>query len=165
MTLPGALIKQARVKAGLTQTELARRASTSQPAIAAYEAGDKVPNAATLERLVRAAGATLTTEQAPAPPPGGMMDLLRTRREELLTIAAAHHARNVRVFGSVARGEEHARSDVDLLIDLESGASLLDQVRVRRAISDLLGVDVDVVTTGSLLPRDRSSILEDAVPL
>ena len=104
MTLPGALIKQARVKAGLTQTELARRANTSQPAIAAYEAGDKVPNADTLERLVRAAGATLTTEHAPAPPPGGLMDLLRTRREEILGIAAAHHARNVRVFGSVARG-------------------------------------------------------------
>lgn len=166
MSLAGTLIKAARAKAALTQAELARRAGTSQPAIAAYESGDKIPNAATLERLLRASGATLTAEHAPERRPRGrLIDVLRERREEILRIAAAHHAGNVRVFGSVARGEEDDRSDVDLLVDMELGASLLDQARLRRAVSALLGLDVDVITAGGLLPRDRTTILEDAIPL
>ena len=78
---------------------------------------------------------------------------------------AAHHGGNVRVFGSVARGEESDRSDVDLLVDMKPGGSLLDQARLRRALSELLGVAVDVVTAGGLMPRDRGTILQDAVPL
>ena len=91
--------------------------------------------------------------------------LLSERREEILKLAAHHHAGNVRVFGSVARGQETDRSDIDLLVDMEPGRSLLDQVRLRRAMSELLGVDVDVVTSGGLLPRDRSTILDEAVLL
>ncbi|MBI2238997.1 MAG: nucleotidyltransferase family protein, partial [Actinobacteria bacterium] len=86
-------------------------------------------------------------------------------REEILELVAAHHATNVRVFGSIARGEETGRSDVDLVVDMEAGRSLLDQVRLRRALSGLLGVDVDLVTSGGLLERDRSTILEEAIPI
>lgn len=165
MTLSARLIKEARTAAGLTQVELARRAGTSQPTIAAYESGDKIPNVATLERLLGAAGASLTTNH-----PQRMQRtarfrrLLSERRKEILEVAATHHASNVRVFGSVARGEETGRSDIDLLVDMEPGRSLLDQVRLRRAMTELLGVDVDVITTGGLLQRDRS-IFEEAVPI
>jgi predicted nucleotidyltransferase len=69
------------------------------------------------------------------------------------------------VFGSVARGEETEASDVDLLVDTDPGRSLLDQVRLRRELGELLGVDVDVVTTGGLLERDGNTILGEAVPL
>jgi len=91
--------------------------------------------------------------------------LLHERREEILEAAAAQHAGNVRVFGSVARGEETGGSDIDLMVDMEPGRSLLDQVRLRRALSQLLEVQVDVVTSGGLLERDRSTILEEAIPI
>lgn len=91
--------------------------------------------------------------------------LLHEHREEILELAAEHHATNVRVFGSVARGEETGGSDLDLLVDMEAGRSLLDQVRLRRAVTDLLGVDIDVVASGGLLERDRSSILGEAIAI
>ncbi|HLA93252.1 MAG TPA: helix-turn-helix domain-containing protein [Actinomycetota bacterium] len=166
MTLAARLIREARSAAGLTQAELARRAGTSQPTIAAYEAGDKVPNVSTLERVLGATGTTLTASRSEVSRASGRLRrLLEERRDEIVELAARHYARNVRVFGSVARGEETVTSDVDLLVDMDAGRSLLDQVRLRRELSDLLGVDVDVVTTGGLLERDEDTILGAAVPL
>jgi uncharacterized protein len=166
MILSAKLIREARTAAGMTQAELARRAGTSQPAIAAYEAGDKIPTVATLERLLLAAGVSLTATRPPDERrTTRLRRLLHERRREILDVAARHHAGNVRVFGSVARGEETDRSDIDLVVDMEAGRSLLDQVRLRRALSQLLGVDVDVVTSGGLLDRDRNTILEEAVPI
>lgn len=160
------LVKDARTAAGLTQAELARRAGTSQPTIAAYESGDKVPTAGTLERLLRASGARLTAIVSPGRSRRGTLGrLIRRRRQEILDIAADHHAHNVRVFGSIARGEETARSDIDLLVDIEPGRSLLDQVRLQRALSQLLGMQVDVVTSSGLLPQDRKTILKEAISL
>ena len=66
MVLSATLIKEARTAAGLTQAELARRAGTSQPAVAAYESGNKIPTVITLERLLRVAGATLTASHLEA---------------------------------------------------------------------------------------------------
>jgi predicted nucleotidyltransferase/DNA-binding XRE family transcriptional regulator len=158
------LIKDARAGAGWTQAELARRAHTSQSAVAAYESGAKVPTVATLERLLRATGMSLSASRFR----GGTRTsrsgrLVHQRREEILELAATHHARNVRVFGSVARGEETHRSDIDLLVDMEPGRSLLDQVRLHRALSELLGTRVDVLTSGGLTKRDRETILQEAV--
>jgi hypothetical protein len=166
MSLAARLIREARAAAGITQAELARRAGTSQPTIAAYEAGEKVPNASTLERVLGATGTRLVaTRSETARPSGRLRRLLHERRDEIVELAARHHARNVRVFGSVARGEETEASDVDLLVDTDPGRSLLDQVRLRRELGELLGVDVDVVTTGGLLERDGNTILGEAVPL
>lgn len=165
MILSAKLIKKARIEAGLTQAELARRARTSQPAIAAYESGAKVPTVATLDRLLRATGASLTTRSLARKRTGKLSKLLHQRRQEILDLAATHHARNVRVFGSVARGEETSRSDIDLLVDFEPGRSLLDHVRLRRALSELLGVEVDVLTSGGLKEGDREAILDGAVPI
>ena len=165
-TLAARLIKDARTGAGFTQSELARRAGTSQPTIAAYEAGNKVPTVSTLERVLRATGTTLVANRSRSGLPSGRLrGLLERRREEIVELAARHRARNVRVFGSVARGEETGTSDVDLLVDMDLGGSLLDQVRLRRDLHELLDVDVDVVTSGGLLERDRATILAEAVPL
>lgn len=154
------------MSAGLTQAELAERASTSQPTIAAYEAGDKVPNVSTLERVLHATGTSLEARRSPSSrPTGRLRGLLDERRQQILELAARHHARNVRVFGSVARGEETDTSDVDLLVDMAPGHSLLDQVRLRRELAELIGVDVDVVTTAGLLERDEGAILDEAMPL
>jgi transcriptional regulator with XRE-family HTH domain len=129
MSLAARLIKDARTAASMTQAELAQRAGTSQPTIAAYEAGDKVPNASTLERVLRATGTTLTTSRTPAARPGvRLRRLLEQRRDEVVDVAARHHAHNVRVFGSVARGEETEGSDIDLLVDMENAAEAAEEL-------------------------------------
>lgn len=166
MSSAAKLVREARRAAGLTQEELARRSRTSQSAIAAYESAAKVPTAETLSRLLQAAGFRLGT--LPLPGKGchsaALRKLLRARRDEILEVAAANGATNVRVFGSIARGEERDWSDVDLLVDMQPGSSLLDQVRLRRALTGLLGVEVDVVTSGGLLDRD-AAIFREAVPV
>jgi hypothetical protein len=73
--------------------------------------------------------------------------ILQDKREEILRIAGAHGAQNVRVFGSVSRGEAGTESDVDLLVKLEPGRSLLDLIAIKQELEDLLGREVDVVGT------------------
>jgi uncharacterized protein len=86
-------------------------------------------------------------------------------REDINRIAAAHGARNVRVFGSVRRGEASASSDLDLLVDMSKGRSLLDLVALGDELEEALGLEVDVVTEGSLSPYLRDRILAEAVAL
>lgn len=160
------LIRRARLAAGLTQAQLARRAGTSQSAVAAYESGAKTPTVDTLERLLRAAGQRL--EAAPAAArsrgPTRLSRRLAESRQRILEIASEHGATNVRIFGSVARGDDRTGSDVDLLVEMDERRTLLDQVRLQRELSRLLGVEVDVVSARGLLPRDRA-LLEEARPL
>ena len=95
----------------------------------------------------------------------GIEEFLREHREEILRIAASHGARNVRVFGSVARGEADERSDIDVLVELEPGRSLLDLGGLWSELNDLLGGNVDVVTVNGLRERIRERVLKEAVPL
>ena len=91
--------------------------------------------------------------------------LLTGKREEILRIAAQHGARNVRVFGSVARGEEGPDSDVDLLVEFDADRSLLDHVALVQDLEDLLGKKVHVTTKDALHWYIRDRVLEQAVPL
>ncbi len=93
------------------------------------------------------------------------IDTLRSRRAEILAVARKHGARNVRVFGSVARGNAGPNSDVDILVELEHGRSLLDHAALMLDLSDLLGCMVDVVTDRGIRPRIRDRVLSEAVPL
>jgi len=88
--------------------------------------------------------------------------LLRPKRKEILQIAARNGATNVRVFGSVARGEARAESDVDFLVTLEENRSMLDLARLLRELQTLLDRPVDVVTEAGLRPRIRSQVLKEA---
>jgi uncharacterized protein len=96
----------------------------------------------------------------------GMEELLKDKREEILAIAEKHGARNVRVFGSVARREADEKSDIDLLIDYS-----LDKVTpwfpagLMLELQDLLGRKVDIVTVTGLKERIRARVLQEAVPL
>lgn len=90
---------------------------------------------------------------------------LLLHRDEVLAIAARHGARNVRVFGSVARREADERSDIDLLVDLEPGRTLFDLGGLVYDLTELLGCSVDVVTEGSLRGRFRERVLQDATAL
>ena len=92
-------------------------------------------------------------------------ELLRTKRNEILSIAARHGACNVRVFGSVARGEADERSDIDFLVEMEEGRSLLDVGGLLMELRALLGREVDVVTERGLKPRTRERVMQDALPL
>ena len=92
-------------------------------------------------------------------------ELLKTKREEILRIAARRGARNLRVFGSVARGEADTASDIDLLVDLDPDRSLLDLGGLWSDLNALLGVRVDVVTEQGLRDRVRERVLKEAVPL
>lgn len=91
--------------------------------------------------------------------------LLARNRDEILSLAKKRGAKNVRVFGSVARGEARDDSDIDLLIDLDPGRSLLDVGGLAMDLSLLLGRPVDVVTEAGLRKRIRSKVLQEARPL
>jgi hypothetical protein len=95
----------------------------------------------------------------------GIEDLLAAVREEILRIAARHGASEVRVFGSVARGEAGEESDVDFLVELEPGRSLLDHAALKVELEEFLGRSVDVATVRGLKPRVREHILAEAVRL
>lgn len=91
--------------------------------------------------------------------------LRSTSRDQIIRLAAECGAANVRVFGSVARGDTDSRSDVDLLVDLEPGRSLLDLARLQRKLEALLTIPVDVVSSRGLRDRVRETVLRDAQPL
>ena len=168
------LIRRARVEAGLTQTELAARAGTSQSAVARYESDQATPTLPTLERLLRACGRELTVGTAARrdsrptsvrAATGKRARLLRAKRPALLELLRREGARNPRVFGSVARGEEASTSDIDLLVDLDPAATLLDLVRLQRNIAEVLGAPVDVATPQILKAAVRERAESEAIPL
>jgi predicted nucleotidyltransferase len=90
---------------------------------------------------------------------------LNKHRSAILRIAAEHGARNVRVFGSVARGTASEASDLDLLVAMDAGRSLLDLVALNQDLEDALGRPVDVVSEGGLSPYLRERILAEAIAL
>jgi predicted nucleotidyltransferase len=93
------------------------------------------------------------------------LETLRQNKDAIERIAQRWGARNVRIFGSVARGEARAGSDVDLLVELEPGRSLVDLGGFIADVEELLGCRVDVVSERGLRPRFRDRVLHEAVPL
>ena len=92
-------------------------------------------------------------------------EILPTQRPRILELARQHGARNVRVFGSVRRGESRTKSDLDLLVEMEEGRSLLDRVALAQDLEDLLGHKVDVVNEKALHWFVRDRILAEATAL
>ena len=142
-TAAGALLRQARKRASLSQVDLAARASVTQSVISAYESGQRQPSIPALARLVDAAGFELTLGLRQ--PPGRLRRLsgpvgrrVRRHRKDLVAAAAAHGISNLRVFGSVARGEDRPDSDVDLLADFPPGLSLFGLGRLEADLEAIL---------------------------
>lgn len=170
-----ATLRHARAEADLTQAALARRAGTSQPALARYESGAALPTLPTLERLLSACGRRLeiktppATEQSTATSIRGQLgpqaERLRRRRRRLLDAAERHGVGKLRVLGSLARGEASAASDVDLLVDLKPGHTLIDLAAFRREAAEILGLPVDVATADMLKGHIRDEALAEALSL
>lgn len=91
--------------------------------------------------------------------------LLKSKRQDILALAAKHGASNVRVFGSVARGETTEHSDVDFLVEFSPERTLLDQIGLRQDLENLLNCQVDVAESEGLHELMRPRVLKEAVPL
>lgn len=97
--------------------------------------------------------------------PLGIRQAIAKKRVEILRLVAKHGANNIRLFGSIARGDEVESSDVDFLVELMPGRSLLDQVGLQQDLQELLSRKVDVVLEGGLSPYLADRILAEAMPL
>lgn len=164
-------LRRARARSRLSQSDLARRAGVAQSVISAYESGRRDPSVATLARLIAATGHELDLALIPVPdralglPASPLGRRLRQRRTAILRAVEGRGATNVRVFGSVARGDDGEASDVDLLVDVGPETSLLDLIGLERELAGLIGAPVDVVPADALKPRLRDEVLREAVPL
>jgi predicted nucleotidyltransferase len=92
-------------------------------------------------------------------------EIVKVKRADILRLAEAHGARNVRVFGSVARGEADVSSDVDFLVEMDNGRSLLDLIELTQKLETLLERKVDILTDEGLSPYLEQRIHAEAVPL
>jgi len=145
-------LRAQRTAAGMSQSQLAAAARVSQPNLSAYENGRRSPSPEVLDRLRRALAGR----------PSGRIE---QHRDRIRAIVAEHRAAEPRVFGSVARGEDEPGSDIDLLVAFTDEASLLDEVGLRVALTDLLQVEVDVVAVDTLRGAFRDRVLREAVPV
>jgi uncharacterized protein len=166
----GALLRQARKEAGMSQQDLAARAGVTQSVISAYESGRRQPAVPTLAALVDATGGELIIGLRRQPRRMGRLSgpvgrRVRRRRNDMVAAAAAHGVRNLRVFGSVARGQDRPDSDVDLLVDLPPGLSLFGLGRVQGELEAILGTRVDLVPVQDLKPGVRERVEHELVAL
>jgi predicted nucleotidyltransferase len=106
----------------------------------------------------------MTSQVSASHDPGGLRARLEARRYDVVAIADCYGARNVRLFGSLARGDHTEASDIDLLVDLDDGVGLFQLGGLVMDLEELLQTHVDVVSTGALRPRD-DDVLAEAVPL
>jgi predicted nucleotidyltransferase/DNA-binding XRE family transcriptional regulator len=164
------LLRQARRRAGLAQAEVAARAGVTQSVISAYESGRRQPALPTLAALVGATGYELVVGLRR--PRGRLARLsgpvgrrVRRRRHDLVAAAAAHGASNLRVFGSVARGQDRPDSDVDLLADLPADLGLFALMQLQAELEAILDAGVDLVPAQDLKPGLRSQVERELVRL
>jgi uncharacterized protein len=162
------LLRDARRSAGLTQAELARRAGTSQAMVARYETGVASPTVRTLRRLLSTLGRELELSSviAQTRDPASSLAMLREHRAEISAAAERVGARNVRVFGSVARGEDTPMSDVDLLVDFPAHErGLFPLLTFAERVEQIVGRRVDVAAVEAMAEPVRDRALAEAVPL
>jgi predicted nucleotidyltransferase/DNA-binding XRE family transcriptional regulator len=164
------LLREARRRAHLTQTQLADRAGTTQSVVSAYEAGRRQPSLSTLRTLIAATGYELDLHLRATPRrldalTGPIGKRVRHNRRRLLDLAAAHGIRRLTVFGSVARGEDRPDSDLDLAADLPAGMGLVSLGRARDDFEAVLACAVDPVPFGDLKDGIRESVEAEMVPL
>lgn len=162
----GRRIAETRRARRLSQHALATAIGLDRTAVSKMESGRRRISALELARIARALGRPVESFLTPTQDRrGDTLRLLRRRRKSILRVASRHGGRSVRVFGSVVRREDRPGSDVDFLVEFESGRSLFDQAALLLDLRDLLGRPVDVVSPEGLRDRIREEVLREAVPL
>jgi len=165
------ILRDARLRSQLSQTELARRAGIAQSVISAYESGRREPSFATLTKMVDATGHSLVIDLVsnrsrilglPDTPIGRR---LRRNRASLIATSARHGVTNLRVFGSVVRGENTSQSDVDIVADFPTSIGLLELGELERELSETLRIRVDLMPYDDLRPHVRAEVDAEAIPL
>ncbi|MCL2804153.1 MAG: XRE family transcriptional regulator [Micrococcales bacterium] len=144
-------LKQARTSAGLTQRKLAALTGIAQPRIAAYETGRVSPTSQTETRLLKALRLR----------PSVVLD---RQRADVIEVFARHGVEDVRLIGSVARGEDEPDSDIDFLVRFPSGFDLLDLVALDQGLREVLNIEVDLVSEAGV-GRATAAALAEARPL
>jgi predicted nucleotidyltransferase len=149
---------------------LASRAGLTQSVISAYESGHRQPALSTLAALVDAAGFDLDVRVRPIRRglnqlSGPLGRRVRRHRRDVIAVAAKHGMTNVRVFGSVARGQDRPDSDIDLMVDIPQTLSLIGLGRATEELEGLLSARVDLVPASSLKTKVAARAASDAVAL
>lgn len=158
-------IRQVRKRAQLTQSQLADRAQLAQSVVSAYESARREPSVEMLKRIVGAAGFDLELAVSPAADRSPLRALVDRNRLQLVRALMKLGARNVRLFGSVARGDDGPASDIDLLVDVGATVGLFALGKMRSEAERILGTSVDIVPANSLKPNVAVRVLSEAVPL
>lgn len=166
----GVVLRSARQRAHLTQQQLAAAAGVTQSVVSAYESGRRQPSVPTLAALVAATGFELDLQLRTTP---RRLDILRgpigrrvrRHRRKLLDTAAAHGIHDMRVFGSVARGEDRPNSDLDLIVNLPVGMGLIGLGRARDALEAVIGCSVDLIPAADLKAGVRDDVEAEAIAL
>lgn len=160
----GTRIAEARRDVGMTQARLAEATGIDRTAVSKIERGKRSVDAYELASLAGALERPMRwfledeTDR-------DLQAVFERSRPEIRRLAQDHGAHEVRVFGSVATGRAGAGSDIDLLVRLERGRSLLDLVRLEHRLEELLGCSVDIVTEAVLKERMRDRVLDEAQPV
>ncbi len=160
-----AAIRETRLRAGMTQTELAARAQVTQSVVSAYESARREPGFETLRKLIAAAGFDLEVVLSPSPERSPLRASVDRNRMGLARALQKLGARNVRLFGSVARGDDGPQSDIDLLVDVTSGVGLFALGQMRSEAERILGSSVDIVPANSLKKDVAERVLAEAIAL
>jgi predicted nucleotidyltransferase/DNA-binding XRE family transcriptional regulator len=167
----GQLLREARLSAGLSQSELARRVRVPQSVVSEYERGKREPSLPMLEKLIAGTGHELTMELVKVDqsvrglPDSRLGRLLRRRRTALVAAVEQAGGSNLRVFGSAARGDDGPHGDIDFLVDLPADTGLFALLSLEEQLEQILKVEVDLATEQSLKPRVRASALAEALAL
>ena len=165
------ILREARRRARLSQTDLARRAGVAQSVISVYESDQREPGFRMLTKLIEATGHQFSLELIPPQqdqlglPDTRLGRRLRRHRRAVVELTERAGAHNPRVFGSVARAEDTHTSDIDLLVDIDDDVSLVTLARLTRELTELLGTNVDVVPAATLKQSVRKSVLAEAIQL
>lgn len=155
-------ITAAAAEKGLTRRELAHRAGV-RPETVSRIATRGTCDFATLERLANAAGLHLGLTRGEPAPAGNARDEVLGKAGLIRTLAAAHGARKLELFGSAARGEETPASDLDFMVELEPGRSLLDLIGLGEDLQSALGRKVEAVSKAGMKPRVLAQARKDAL--
>lgn len=165
------VLLDARQLGGLTQAQLSTRSGVTQSVISAYERGRREPGAETFLMLIEAAGldfiirVPITNYQHPTLPDSAQTRALVKHRQQILDLVAQYHASNVRIFGSVARGEARPDSDIDILVDFGPNTGLFSIVALQESLSKLLHFPIDLGDPKSLKPHVQPSVAKDQLSL